>query len=77
VSPQSPFIKSSDVKMKPEPVDAGSFLSSPRLPHEKNKNPSRTFATVEISSEEEENVTPTPKKQCVKFKFLTIFFLTV
>ena len=48
---------SPNAKIKAEPVDPGSFLSSPR-PQVKKRG--HTIA-IEISSDEEETATPTPK----------------
>jgi hypothetical protein len=53
-------MKSPDLKIKLEPVDSSSFLSSPP-PQDKNKKSGQVIATIEISSDEEEDATPTPK----------------
>jgi hypothetical protein len=57
LSPKVPFMESPNVKIKAGPADAVSFLSPPR-PRDKNK---KLGQTIEISSSEEENASPTPK----------------
>lgn len=47
------------IRVKVEPIDSSSLLSSPR-PQDKNKNRGQLLAAIEISSDEEDN-DPTPK----------------
>lgn len=46
--------------IKAEPDDSNSLLSTPRL-QDKKKKWVQPIATIEISSDENDNVTPTPK----------------
>ena len=48
--------------IKAEPNDSNSFLSTPRL-QDKKKKGGQPIATIEISSDEDDNATPTPKEK--------------
>ena len=56
MSPEAPFMESPRFEIKAEPVDPSTFLS--QRPQPKYK---KLGQTIEISSDEEVNVTPTPK----------------